>query len=74
MNDKGYKVIEVGAKEFMCIGVSPPFDHPHISCNLGEENEIICSYCGTHYRFNADLDFMETVPENCMYSHVMENT
>ena len=25
-----------GAKEFMCIGALPPFDHPHIFIDMGE--------------------------------------
>jgi len=29
-NDAGLPVIRVAAKEFMCIGAKPPFDHPHI--------------------------------------------
>ncbi|MCW5690188.1 MAG: zinc-finger domain-containing protein, partial [Pseudolabrys sp.] len=44
-NDPGVPVIEIGAKEFMCVGATPPYDHPHIFCDMGDENEIICSYC-----------------------------
>ena len=29
-NEPGVAVIEIGAKEFMCVGALPPFDHPHI--------------------------------------------
>ena len=29
-NDLGVPVIEIGAKEFMCVGAMPPFDHPHV--------------------------------------------
>jgi uncharacterized Zn-finger protein len=44
-NDPGAPVIEIGAKEFMCVGATPPFDHPHIFCDMGDEAEIICPYC-----------------------------
>jgi hypothetical protein len=29
-NDPGVSVIEIGAREFMCVGASPPLDHPHV--------------------------------------------
>ena len=29
-NDAGVQVIEIGAREFMCIGASVPDDHPHV--------------------------------------------
>ena len=41
-NDPGVSVIEIGAKEFMCTGARPPFGHPRIFCDMGDENEIIC--------------------------------
>ena len=46
-NTPGVPVIEIGAKEFMCVGATPPFDHPHIFCDMGGDPEIICSYCST---------------------------
>ena len=30
-NDRALAEIRIGAKEFNCIGVSPPHDHPHIA-------------------------------------------
>ena len=44
-----------GAKEFMCIGALPPFDHPHIFIDMGGESEAVCSYCSTHFVFDAKL-------------------
>jgi uncharacterized Zn-finger protein len=29
-NTMGAPKIQIGAKEFMCIGAMPPFDHPHV--------------------------------------------
>ncbi len=55
-NDPGVPVIEIGAKEFMCVGATPPFDHPHVFLDMGEDNEIICPYCSTLYRFDPALD------------------
>jgi uncharacterized Zn-finger protein len=49
-NDVGAAVVEIGAKEFMCIGATPPFDHPHVFCDMGDDTEFICSYCSTLYR------------------------
>jgi uncharacterized Zn-finger protein len=54
-NDMGVPTIEIGAKEFMCIGAKPPFDHPHVFLDMGAANEIICPYCSTLYRFNPRL-------------------
>ena len=44
-NDAGVPVIEIGSQEFMCVGANPPFDHPHVFLDLGNDNEIICPYC-----------------------------
>jgi uncharacterized Zn-finger protein len=54
-NTLGLGKIRVGAKEFMCIGALPPFDHPHIFIDMGADNEAVCSYCSTLYVFDAEL-------------------
>jgi uncharacterized Zn-finger protein len=54
-NSMGLAAIETGAKEFMCIGAKPPFDHPHVFLDMGKASEIICPYCSTLYRYNARL-------------------
>jgi uncharacterized Zn-finger protein len=46
-NDRGVPEISTGAREFKCIGESPPQDHPHIYINMGEADTICCPYCGT---------------------------
>ena len=61
-NEVGVPVIEVGAKEFMCIGARPPFDHPHIFCDMGQDHEIICEYCSTLYRYNPALGRFRVPP------------
>ncbi|WP_029004635.1 zinc-finger domain-containing protein [Azorhizobium doebereinerae] len=66
-NDRGVGVIEVGAHEFMCIGATPPFDHPHIFIDLGSDPEAVCSYCSTLYRFNPALKAGTAKPEDCLW-------
>jgi uncharacterized Zn-finger protein len=55
-NEPGLRSVRVGAREFMCIGALPPFDHPHIFIDMGDENEAICPYCSTLYIFQAALN------------------
>ena len=61
-NDMGLASIEIGAKEFMCIGAKPPFDHPHVFLDMGAADEIVCPYCSTLYKFNASLKQDESKP------------
>lgn len=67
LNDGGYRAVEIGVKEFMCMGASAPFDHPHIFIDMGDDNEKVCSYCSTLYRFNPSLKRNETVPPGCSF-------
>lgn len=66
-NTEGLPRIEVGAKEFMCIGALPPFDHPHIYLDMGADNEIVCAYCSTLYVFNPDLAHGTSQPLSAVY-------
>ena len=54
-NQPGLPKIWVGAKEFMCIGALPPFDHPHVYIDMGGDAEAICPYCSTHYIYDEAL-------------------
>jgi uncharacterized Zn-finger protein len=65
-NEGGHAVIHVGAKEFMCVGAKPPFDHPHIFLDMGSEDEIVCSYCSTLYRYRKDLHADQSDPPGCL--------
>jgi uncharacterized Zn-finger protein len=65
-NDAGVAVIEIGSQEFMCVGANPPFDHPHVFLDLGNDSEIICPYCSTLYRFAADLGAGQARPPECV--------
>jgi len=64
-NDLGVQVIEIGAREFMCVGERPPLDHPHVFLDMGDAAEIICPYCSTLYRHEASLDPHTARPEEC---------
>ncbi|MCX7319281.1 MAG: zinc-finger domain-containing protein [Hyphomicrobiales bacterium] len=64
-NDAGVTIIEIGSKEFMCVGANPPFDHPHVFLDLGDDNEIICPYCSTLYRLDTTLDSHSARPAAC---------
>ena len=39
-NDAGVPAIRIGEREFMCVGASPPYDHPHVFLDMGGESEI----------------------------------
>jgi uncharacterized Zn-finger protein len=65
-NDQGAAVINIGAKEFMCIGATAPFDHPHVYLDMGSDDEKICPYCSTLYRYRRELHADETDPKGCL--------
>ena len=66
-NDAGHRSIEIGVKEFMCVGANPPFDHPHVFIDMGADAEKVCPYCSTLYRYNPKLGAHDTVPTGCAY-------
>ena len=55
-NDAGHAAIDIGVKEFMCVGANPPFDHPHVFLDMGADSEKVCSYCSTLYRYDPKLE------------------
>jgi uncharacterized Zn-finger protein len=64
-NDLGVPVIDIGAREFMCVGALPPFDHPHVFCDMGDDAEYICPYCSTLYRHDPTLAPNAARPAEC---------
>ena len=65
-NTPGVAQIRVAAKEFMCVGALPPFDHPHVYIDMGAEPQAVCPYCSTLYVYDASLrDGAE--PAECVY-------
>ena len=67
-NDAGVSTIEIGVKEFECIGAKPPFDHPHVFLDMGDETEMVCPYCSTLYRHNPELAADEAKPTDAIFS------
>jgi uncharacterized Zn-finger protein len=61
-NDSGVTAIAIGVKEFMCVGATAPFDHPHVFLDMGDDDEKVCPYCSTLYRYNPQLAAGETDP------------
>ena len=66
-NEAGVREIQVGVREFECIGALPPFDHPHVFLDMGRENEIVCGYCSTLYTFDPALKEDESRPAEALY-------
>ena len=67
-NEMGVPVINVGSREFNCVGAMPPFDHPHIYIDMGEDNEVVCAYCSTLYRFDPNLKPGEARPPEAAFA------
>jgi uncharacterized Zn-finger protein len=67
VNDKGVDRIKIGVKEFQCMGASPPFDHPHVYLDMGDETEMICPYCSTVFEYDCDLKATESEPPTCVF-------
>jgi uncharacterized Zn-finger protein len=65
-NQQGLPALRVGAREFMCIGALPPFDHPHIFIDMGDESDIVCSYCSTRFVYDGAVKTLCDPPE-CLY-------
>jgi uncharacterized Zn-finger protein len=66
-NSDGLARIEIGAKEFQCMGALPPFDHPHVYLDMGKDNEIVCPYCSTLYVFSPKLAADAAEPASAAY-------
>ncbi len=68
VNDKGVDKIKIGVKEFQCMGASPPFDHPHVFLDMGDEAQIVCPYCSTLFLYDGSLDEDESDPPSSIYA------
>ena len=67
-NSMGLARIETGAREFMCIGAAPPFDHPHIFLDMGASNDIVYPYCSTHYAHDVKLAAGDARPRAAVWA------
>ncbi|MFO1184169.1 MAG: zinc-finger domain-containing protein [Bauldia sp.] len=70
-NDAGAREIAVGVKEFMCVGASPPLDHPHVFLDMGSRNDVACPYCATRFVYRASLGVNETDPPNHRFAEMI---
>jgi uncharacterized Zn-finger protein len=65
-NDQGAREVRIGAREFECIGQTPPQDHPHVYLEMGEQDHVLCPYCGTLFRFDPNLEAFEVRPSESL--------
>ena len=67
-NDRGVPEIRIGVREFGCIGVSPPQDHPRIYIDMAGADTILCPYCGTRLRFDSRLTPLDAEPPDSFFA------
>lgn len=65
-NDAGAEKITIGAKEFKCMGARAPYDHPHVYLDMGSDDQVLCPYCSTLFRYDERLAPTESEPEGCI--------
>ena len=70
-NSDGHRSIDIGVKEFKCIGALPPQDHPHVYLDMGDASELVCPYCSTLYRHDPALGAEETRPGGCLVAEAV---
>lgn len=71
-NDAGAEKITIGVKEFQCMGARAPFDHPHVFLDMGGDDQIICPYCSTLYRYDERLGATESEPPGAIVNLEVE--
>jgi uncharacterized Zn-finger protein len=71
-NDAGAEKITIGVKEFQCMGARSPFDHPHVFLDMGSDDQIICPYCSTLYRYDKRLGEAESDPPGAIVNAELE--
>ncbi len=71
-NDIGAEKIFIGVKEFKCMGARPPFDHPHVYLDMGEDGQILCPYCSTLYIYDPRLGPDESDPKSAIVNPAEE--
>jgi uncharacterized Zn-finger protein len=64
-NDRGVPEIRIGVREFDCIGVSPPQDHPHIYIAA---DTILCPSCGTRFRVDPRSTPLDADPPDSFFA------
>jgi len=72
-NDAGAEKITVGVKELKCQGARAPFDHPHVYLDMGGDDQVLCPYCSTLYRYDTRLSAVECEPAGSIVNLDAEN-
>jgi uncharacterized Zn-finger protein len=73
-NDQGVEKIFIGVRELNCMGARPPFDHPHVYLDMGDDGQILCPYCSTLYIHDPRLSPDQSDPVGCLVSLVEDFT
>ena len=73
-NDQGVEKIFIGVRELNCMGARPPFDHPHVYLDMGDDGQILCPYCSTLYLYDRRLAPDQSDPSGSLVSLVGELT
>ena len=68
-NDIGVAEIKIGVKSFVCVGETPPMDHPHIFLTMGDKDHKVCLYCNTKFIYDETLSKHYTQPPECFYNY-----
>ena len=64
-NDQGVEKIFVGVRELNCMGARPPFDHPHVYLDMGDDGQMLCPYCSTLFIYDPRLPADQSDPLGC---------
>jgi hypothetical protein len=48
------------------MGARPPFDHPHVYLDMGDDGQILCPYCSTLYIYDPRLSADQSDPAGCL--------
>jgi uncharacterized Zn-finger protein len=65
-NDQGVEKIFVGVRELNCMGARPPFDHPHVYLDMGDDGQMLCPYCSTLFIYDPRLPADQSDPLGCL--------
>jgi uncharacterized Zn-finger protein len=65
-NNPGVGRVRIRVKKFLCAGDLPPFDHPHIYIDMGDDDENVCPYCGTLFAYDPALEAI-CEPAQCAF-------
>ena len=65
---QGMPAIDIGVKEFMCVGANPPFDHPHVFLDMGSGQREGLPLLLDALPLSTGPEGERNAPEGCLYS------